>query len=155
MDAACRLAGAIYETASTARRLKAENNLASNRSVKFILVPSQAIEASHAAALAQLAGAAAFTLADATPANAPKMLSALGELALPLEGLIDVAAESARLAREITRIEGEIKKCAGKLANPSFIDRAPPEVVAQENARMAEWEEKLATTRRMLENLKA
>jgi valyl-tRNA synthetase len=147
-----RLAGAIYESAAIARRLKAENNLASNRGVKFVLAGSSATPEALAT-LAQLAGAASVETADATPANAPKTLTPLGELALPLEGLIDAAAERARLTREITRIEGEIQKSRGKLGNASFVDRAPPEVVVQEKERLADWEEKLAATRRMLEAL--
>ena len=154
--AACRLARAIYETASSARRLKAENNLASNRSVKFVLVPTNQlpIQASHAASLCQLAGASAFEFAATTPDNTPKTLTVLGELALPLDGFIDIAVERERLTRECSKIELEIQKCRAKLSNASFVDRAPAEVVAQEKSRLSDWEEKLISTKRMVENLK-
>ena len=155
VETSVRLAKAIYETASIARRLKAENNLASNRSVRLVLVATSAIDAAYLAALANLIGAAAIDLAAATPANAPKSLTALGELALPLDGLIDMDAERARLGKEIVRIEDEIKKCLAKLANPSFVDRAPPELVAQIKTRQQDWEDKLATTRRMRDSLPA
>jgi valyl-tRNA synthetase len=58
---------------------------------------------------------------------------------IPLEGLIDVGAEKTRLAKEIARIEGEVRKCEGKLGNANFVANAPAEVVEQERQRIADW----------------
>ena len=58
---------------------------------------------------------------------------------IPLAGLIDLGAEKARLGKEISRIEVEIKKCEGKLSNANFVANAPEEVVAQERQRIADW----------------
>jgi hypothetical protein len=58
---------------------------------------------------------------------------------IPLAGLIDLDAEKKRLDREITRVEGEIRKCQGKLASDTFVANAPAAVVEQERARLAEW----------------
>jgi valyl-tRNA synthetase len=69
--------------------------------------------------------------------SAPVAVAA--ELRLALEVKIDLAAESARLDKEIARLAGEIAKAEGKLANPGFVDRAPPAVVAQERARLVEF----------------
>src|SRR5204863_7377944 len=51
--------------------------------------------------------------------------AALGELYLPLAGLIDVDAERARLDKELEKIEAEIAKVEQKLANPNFVQKVP------------------------------
>ena len=153
--AACRRAAAVYQTASAARRLKTDSNLAANRSVRFQIVPSASLEPGDLAVLAVLAGAAEVAAVAAAPAKAPRTLTDLGELALPLEGLVDVAGERQRLSKEIARVEAELARCTAKLSNPSFVDRAPAEVVAQEKLREADWLEKLSGLRGMEANLLA
>ena len=68
-----------------------------------------------------------------------------GAVRLALHVQIDVAAEDARLGREIARLQGEVTKTEAKLGNESFVARAPAAVVAQERARMADF--KLALDR--------
>ena len=150
---ACRRAEAVYQAASQARRLKTDYNLATNRNVRFQIVPSPLCDPADLAVLAVLAGAAEVAVVAAAPAKAPVILTDMGELALPLDGLVDVEAESQRLGKEIAKVEAELTRCAAKLSNPTFVDRAPPEVVAQEKQRESDWKEKLAGLRRMMENL--
>jgi valyl-tRNA synthetase len=56
-------------------------------------------------------------------------------LALHIE--VDPVAELERLGKEIDRLSGEIAKAEGKLANESFVARAPAAVVEQERQRLA------------------
>src|SRR5690606_3273186 len=61
-------------------------------------------------------------------AQAPAAATAVvGELRLlvPLEGLVDLGAERARLDKELKRVEGEIAKCRNKLASETFVANAP------------------------------
>ncbi|CFW31073.1 valyl-tRNA synthetase [Bordetella pertussis] len=58
-----------------------------------------------------------------------------------------MAAECARLDKEIARLEGEIAKANGKLGNASFVERAPAAVVEQEKARLAQFSETLEKVR--------
>ena len=64
------------------------------------------------------------------------------DLFLPLEGLVDVAAETARLSKELEKIEAEIAKVETKLNNPNFNQKAPAKVLAEHQQRLAEWQSK-------------
>ena len=74
-------------------------------------------------------------------------------LAIPLEGLVDLQQEIVRLDKEIKRLGVEVDKAKGKLANANFVANAPPEVVAQEQERIARFgteREQLAARRARL-----
>lgn len=137
-------ATALYESANRARNLKAEYNLATNRKVRFFLKPTMPTDADLAARLALLAGARSVTCDAAyeAPKGTPATLTPLGELFLPLEGLVDVDAERSRITKELEKISKEISKSEAKLGNPGFVDRAPAQVVDQERARLDEWKAK-------------
>ena len=63
--------------------------------------------------------------------------SAGATLALPVAEFIDLAAETARLAKEIAALAADIERTAKKLANPDFVARAPEEVVEENRERLA------------------
>ena len=151
-NAAQAMAAAIYETAGRLRNLKTEYNVAARKDVRFVAKGAPAWLAAEAKVLALLCGAAEVAI-DAgyeAPTGTPVSLTPVGEVYMPLEGLIDVNAERARLGKEIEKVKIEVSKCGGKLGNASFVDRAPPEVVEQEKARLAEWQAKLAQLSGML-----
>jgi len=66
---------------------------------------------------------------------------------------IDVAAEKARLGKELARLEGEITKANGKLGNQSFVARAPAAVIDQERKRLADFEATLTKIKDQLTRL--
>ncbi|MDP1540699.1 MAG: valine--tRNA ligase [Moraxellaceae bacterium] len=77
----------------------------------------------------------------ANEADLPPVSTALvGQMTLgvPLAGLIDVAAELARLDKEIARLGQEVARVEAKLSNESFVARAPADVVAKERAKIAD-----------------
>jgi valyl-tRNA synthetase len=69
------------------------------------------------------------------------------EVRVPLTGLVDMAAETARIEKEIVKVEADLAGVEGKLANPSFVEKAPAEVVEKDRARA----EELRDRRRKLE----
>ncbi len=80
-------------------------------------------------------------------------VAVVGEARLCLHMEIDVAAEKARLSKEIARIEGEIAKARGKLANEAFVAKAPPAVIEQEQKRVADFGATLERLRDQLARL--
>jgi len=75
------------------------------------------------------------------------------EIFLPMEGLVDIGREKARLAKELDGIEGWMKGCRAKLANEKFMANAPDQVVAKQREMLAENEEKAAKLKEMLDSL--
>ena len=125
------------------RRLRSEMSLSPDKRVPLLAFGDAAFVESAAPLLKVLAKVSEVQLhtdeaayAQAT-LNAPVVEFAGTRLALHVE--IDVAAETERLRKEITRLDGEITKASAKLANESFVARAPAAVVAQEQARIAEY----------------
>jgi len=80
-------------------------------------------------------------------------VAVVGEARICLFMEIDVAAEKARLGKELARLEGEIVKAYGKLGNESFVARAPAAVIEQERKRLADFEATLDKVRDQLERL--
>jgi valyl-tRNA synthetase len=154
--AAEKQAAAIYETAGRLRNLKAEYNLGSRKDVRFVMKGAVAWLANEINVLALLAGSTEILVDDSyeAPKGTPAGVTPVGEAYMPMEGLIDVEAERARISKEIEKIHIEVKKAEGKLGNASFVDRAPPEVVAQEKQRLEDWKTKLAQLGEMLDALK-
>lgn len=122
------------------RNLRSEMNLSPGERVPLVAYGDAAFVDAAAPllkALARLAEVrvpadeAAFAAATQT---APVALA--GGLRLALHVEIDVEAELARLGKEIARLEGEVTKARAKLANESFVARAPAAVVEQEKARL-------------------
>jgi valyl-tRNA synthetase len=88
--------------------------------------------------------------------EAPESAMALvGEMRLliPLAGLIDKEAEIARLVKEQAKVRKNLDQCSAKLANPSFVERAPADVVEKERARVAEMEVTLKELGAQLEKI--
>ncbi|ARF13120.1 valine--tRNA ligase [Sporosarcina ureae] len=98
------------------------------------------------------------TLTIGVKVNAPgKTMSAVvtgAELYLPLEGLIDIEEELARLTKELGKWQGEVKRVQGKLSNERFTAKAPESVVEEERAKEKDYLEKYAAVERRIAELK-
>jgi valyl-tRNA synthetase len=109
----------------------------------------------HESALRALARVAKLErLASAgRPRGAALAVAGGVEIYVPLAGLVDVAAERERLSREVEKVARELDGVRGKLANESFVARAPEEIVTQQRDRAEALEERRALLARGLERL--
>jgi len=92
--------------------------------------------------------------ADAAPAGSVQLVVRDEVAALPLKGIIDVAAEQARLTKEIARADADIKRVDAKLGNPDFVRKAPEEIIDGEKEKREEAEGRRAKILEALERLK-
>jgi valyl-tRNA synthetase len=99
----------------------------------------------HRAFLERLAGLESLRLLDAAETAPPSATALVGDMKVlvPMAGLIDARAELERLGKRRAKAESELAKARAKLANENFVRNAPAEVVAQENARIADFEGQL------------
>ncbi|QHI95563.1 valine--tRNA ligase [Aristophania vespae] len=88
-------------------------------------------------ALSRMARASSIkSLTGEAPKSSAQIVLDEATIIIPLEGLIDLDAERARLTKEISRLEGEIDKVERKLSNENFVARAKPEVVQENRDRL-------------------
>ncbi|WP_298213404.1 valine--tRNA ligase [Acidovorax sp.] len=80
-------------------------------------------------------------------------VAVVGDARMSLYMEIDIAAEKARLSKEVARIEGEITKANAKLGNEAFVAKAPPAVIDQEKKRVADFGATLGRLRDQLARL--
>jgi valyl-tRNA synthetase len=109
----------------------------------------------HQTLIARLARLSGITHVNAAPKGAAQAVLGEATLILPLADIIDLEQERARLKKEGERLAAEIQKLDGKLGNKEFIDRAPPEIVAEQRERKAEAEAMLAKLEAAAKSLSA
>ena len=147
----------LKQLVDAARNMRGTMNLAPSLRVPMVISPPDARVDAFAPYLAALARLESVTpVADlASRARDAAAAAVVGQYRFLLEVQIDVAAERERLTREITRLEGELAKAQAKLALPSFVERAPATIVAQERQRLAQFGESLEKLREELARLPA
>ena len=109
--------------------------------------------AGNAAAIERVARLSAVNVTPAPEGPAIQVSAGSDALVIPLEGLIDVDAEKARLTKALAASEKEAASLAGRLGNPSFVERAKPEAVEKARADHAHHSAEAERLRAALERL--
>jgi len=136
----------IMQVVLAIRQIRGEMDIAPAKRLPLLLQQASdrdlALVQQHLSLLSQLAGLGsvrALRLGEAPPPAAAAMVGEL-TLLVPMSGLIEPQSELRRLERRVEKIEQELARARGKLANDHFVRNAPPEVVAQERQRLADFE---------------
>ena len=152
-NSADQVAQAKYDLVSLGRGLRRDCKIDPAKKVKFQLRPAGDLPSAEVEVLKLLLNAESVAVVSSnwTPAKGtPSATNALGDLYLPLAGLIDFAAERARLGKELERIRIEIAKVQEKLGNPGFTQKVPAKVLAEHQQRFQDW---LAKEKHLLASL--
>jgi valyl-tRNA synthetase len=150
--------GWVVDLVTAVRSLRAEMNIPPATLMPVVLAGASAETQARAGRWAEfvkrLARIADITFADKPPAGSVQLLVRGEVAALPLKGVIDFAAEQARLQKEMAKADADIKRVDAKLGNEQFIARAPEEVVEEEREKREEAEGRKRKIVEALERLK-
>lgn len=131
------------------RNLRAEYDINPGKPLEVMLKAADETEAARLAAnqqvlvsLAKLESVRVLAADEETPACATALVGK-SELMIPMAGLIDKEAELERLAKEMSKTQGEIKRIEGKLSNEGFVAKAPEAVVTKEREKLEGYKETL------------
>jgi valyl-tRNA synthetase len=158
-DATLAFVTAKYDLVSQGRNLRRAGNIPGNKKVRYVLKPAGELLPHDVEVIKLLLNAETLEVNAAYQPGkgTPTCRTALGDLFLPLEGLRsaeEVAAEIARLTKEVEKSEAEIAKVEQKLNNASFTQKAPPKVLDEHKQRLGEWQSKRDHAKAALEMLK-
>ena len=139
----------VIEAIRAIRTRRAEMGVVPSRKAHCTIVAKDPAAFANAEAyFSRLASASSVTVVPAgtevASENAVQIVTADAVIYIPLSDMIDFAAEKKRLEGELANVEKEIARAEGKLANESFVARAPQNVVDAEKAKLAKNIEKKA-----------
>jgi valyl-tRNA synthetase len=135
----------VRESVIALRQLRAEYAIPAGKIIPAVIVPArdpasrQTFE-QEATVIGRIARYT-ITVADGAPSGtaAHAVLSGGSEVIVPLEDVIDVDRECARLRTELEQLEKQLVGLSQRLANPGFVSRAPAHVVEAERRKESEW----------------
>jgi valyl-tRNA synthetase len=135
------------------RNIRAEMNIPPGKKVPVVIQAPAGLQSQLEAGIpyiTQLAGVGTVTMQEPVtekPRQAAAAMVGGVEVYVPLEGLIDIDKEIARLRKEEQNLVKEVERVTKKLQNENFLAKAPAEVVAKEREKEKEYREKLAKVR--------
>jgi valyl-tRNA synthetase len=149
--------GWVIDLVTAIRSVRVEMNIPPATSLPLELVgvsPGIAERARRwAEFVKRLARVSEISFAEAAPRGAVQLVVRGDVAALPLKGIIDLAAERARLTKEMAKCDADIARVDGKLGNSNFVARAPEEVVEEEKEKREEAQLRKAKLAEALQRL--
>ena len=122
---------------SSVRQIRSEMNIPPNESIKIIINDASNTDSRRLESLGSfilnLASVESITQKD-TSDDIPKSAFALlnqMKIYIPLEGLVDIEEEKARLEKKLVKLNQELKSVQDRLSNDTFVEKAPTEVVEE------------------------
>ncbi|MCH1919135.1 valine--tRNA ligase [Shewanella sp. A3A] len=146
------------------RNIRAELNIAPSKPLNALLKDVSDKDAARLnanrtflASLAKLESITVLAEGEAAPMSTTQLVGEM-ELLIPMAGLIDVAAEMARIDKQLEKLAQEAGRIEKKLSNEGFVAKAPADVIEKERAKLADYQrdqEKLTEQKAELAKLEA
>jgi valyl-tRNA synthetase len=143
------------------RRIRGEMNIAPGKPLPLLIQNGSEQDRAYLDAnrefVQKLGRAESITWLEAGEEAPESAIALVGEMKvlIPMRGLIDKDAELARLDKEIQRLTKELPRLEGKLNDAGFLEKAPPQVVAKEQARLQELRASLSELQAQVEKIRA
>jgi valyl-tRNA synthetase len=126
------------------RSVRAEMNVPPGAKIACVLVGARQETRRRAAAweneIKRLARLDSIAFEETVPRSSAQIVLGETTVALPLEGVIDFAAERTRLGNELDKIAKDVATIGGRLDNPGFVTKAPEDVLEETRERKRELE---------------
>ncbi len=136
----------VKQVITAVRNIRAELNIAPSKPLNALLrsVSDQdkaRLEANQSffTTLAKLESMTILSDGESAPMSTTQLVGEM-ELLIPMAGLIDVAAEMARIDKQLDKLNADIKRIDGKLSNEGFVAKAPAAVIEKERAKQVEFQ---------------
>ena len=130
----------VIRLISEIRTVRGELNVPAKSLIKLLVKDASALTQqrlkTHEVLIKKLGRLGEIETTDQMSQNAAQIILEETTFILPLEGVIDIDQESARLEKEIVKQKSDIKKLEAKLANEKFVSRAPAEIIAENRERL-------------------
>ncbi|MBS5335355.1 MAG: valine--tRNA ligase [Firmicutes bacterium] len=157
--AAVRKLETAMEAIRAIRNIRAEAEAAPNKKLRAVILTNQNNKDVITAGeryIKSLANITEVMFIDDKKQAPEEAMSAVidgAEIYIPLEDLVDFAAEYDRLMKEKKRLEGEAKRVEGKLSNQGFVSKAPEKIINEEKEKKIKYEDMLAKVSARLETV--
>ncbi|MBR3726562.1 MAG: valine--tRNA ligase, partial [Prevotella sp.] len=143
----------VKQIVSGVRMVRSSKNIAPKEQLELQAIGKNAYEP-FSAVITKMANLKSISAVEEKDATASTFMVGTDEFAVPLGSLIDVAAEIEKTEAQLQHLEGFLAGVMKKLGNERFVQNAPEAIVAMERKKQSDAEEKIATLRQTLEELK-
>jgi valyl-tRNA synthetase len=144
----------VQEVVTAIRNIRGEMNLAPSKLINVFLKTDKVTEeqALYMKSLVRIEKLE-FDLNMPKPKASASAVVKGCDIFIPLEGLIDLDVERARIEKEITRLSSSLQGVKKKLSNENFVAKAPSDVIEKERTKMEDWEKSLEKLKEILLDL--
>jgi valyl-tRNA synthetase len=144
----------VREVISSVRNIRNQKNLPQKEALTLKVIADENYPVEFAPVVEKMANLTAIELTTEKDAAAAAFIVKTTQYFVPLAGMIDTEAEVKKLEEDLKYYEGFLKSVMAKLSNERFVQNAPEKVVANERAKQADAEAKIAAIKEQLAALK-